>query len=105
MEISILIPLLSALKKPDTTSAVLIKAWIKKVENRYSVNLGAYELIEKKRLVENVVYKIKQEIFLYQNSDDLETSNNCIIHFVSRCLISRELAMKIGTEFACKIAE
>ncbi|MBU3100701.1 MULTISPECIES: hypothetical protein [Clostridium] len=98
-------PLLSALKKPDKAEAVFIKAWIKKVENRYAVNLGAYELIKKKRLAENVIYKIKQKIFSYQNLDDLETANHFIAHFVARSLISRELAMTVGNEFAYKVAE
>lgn len=98
-------PLLAAVKKPANADAVIIQAWVKKVQNRFAVNMGAYTLIEKKRLIENTIYEIKQELYKYQNIDDLEFANDVICHFVARSVMSRGLAMTIGNNFAENIAK
>lgn len=67
--------------------------------------MGAYTLIEKKRLIENTIYEIKQELYKYQNIDDLEFANDVICHFVARSVMSRGLAMTIGNNFAENIAK
>lgn len=98
-------PLLAAVKRPENADAVIIQAWVKKVQNRFAVNMGAYTHIKKKRLIENTIYEIKQELYKYQNIDDLEFVNDVISHFAARSITSRQLAMDIGDCFAEDIAK
>lgn len=97
--------MISSLKDAEAVSAVAKIAWVCKVENRYSVNLGAYELVKKKREVENTIYKIKSKLFEYQNISDLEVANSLISDFAARCLISRVVAKEVGYEFACLVTK
>ncbi|APM39953.1 hypothetical protein [Clostridium kluyveri] len=92
-----------AVTKPKEAEAVAVQAWKKKIENRVAVNFGAYDLIKKKRQVENTIYKIKQFVYSYQNLEDLEFSNDVLYHFVARSVVSRDLARFIGNRFADKI--
>ena len=95
----------NALNNPDTADSVVIQAWLTKLENRTAVNFGAYELLKKKREVENNIYEIKKIIYSYQNLDNLEFVNNILFHFVYRASISRELAKRKCKEFIDKIIE
>lgn len=97
-------PLLVALKKPEKADAVIIKAWIKKIENRLAVNFGTMKLLVKKREIENLIYKIKQYVYSYMNFEELEFVNNILMHFVSRCMISRGYAMQVGDRFAKRLS-
>ncbi len=91
--------MISALKNGEEVDAVIKQAWITKLENRYAANLGVLELIKAKRLVENVIFEIKKKLFIYKNMEDLKVANEMIIYFISRSLISRDVAMGIGGEF------
>lgn len=95
--------LMTALKKPKDTDAVVLQAWIKKLENRTAINYGSYDLIQKKREIETTIYEIKSIIYSYRNLDDLEFINSAICHFVARAITSRALAMNIGCHFAEKV--
>lgn len=92
--------LLSALKKDNGTKAILIQAWLTRIENRFSVNYGSWELIEEKRKIETAVYEIKSVIFEYRNLDDLLFVNSFLARFVGRSTSSRKYAMEIGNQFA-----
>lgn len=93
----------NALNNPDNADSVVIQAWLTKLENRTAVNFGAYELLKKKREVENNIYEIKKIIYSYQNLDNLEFVNNFLFHFVYRASISRGLAKIKCEEFISKI--
>lgn len=95
--------LMTALKKPEEADAVVLQAWIKKLENRTAINYGSYDLIQKKREIETTIYEIKSIIYSYRNLDDLEFVNSVICHFVARAITSRDLAMNIGCRFAEKV--
>lgn len=97
--------MISSLKDAESVSAVVKTAWVYKVENRYSTNLGAYELVKKKRDVENTIYEIKSKVFEYQNISDLDSANSLVLHFAARSLISRKVAMAVGVEFANLVVE
>jgi hypothetical protein len=97
--------MISSLKDAEAVSAVVKTAWIYKIENRYSVNLGAYELVKKKRDVENTIYAIKRKLFEYQNISDLEIANSLALHFAARSLTSRKVAMAVGAEFANMVVD
>lgn len=97
--------MISSLKDAEVASVVAKIAWVCKVENRYSVNLGSYKLVKKKREVESTIYKIKSKLFEYQNILDLEVANSMISHFAARCLISREVAKQVGNEFADRVSK
>ena len=97
--------MISSLKDAGAASAVAKTAWVYKVENRYSVNLGAYELVKKKRDIENTIYKIKRRLFAYKNISDFKFASSLILHFAARSLTSRKVAMVIGGEFANLIVE
>lgn len=92
--------LLSALKQNSGTKSLLIQAWLRRIENRFSINYGSWELIEEKRKVEIAVYKIKSIIFDYRNLDDLIFVNSFLARFVGRSTTSRKYAMEIGDQFA-----
>ena len=94
---------MTALKKPEEADAVVLQAWIKKLENRTAINYGSYDLIQKKREIETTIYEIKSIIYSYRNLDDLEFVNSVICHFVARAITSRDLAMNIGCRFAEKV--
>ncbi|MDD2602297.1 MAG: hypothetical protein PHX91_05055 [Prevotella sp.] len=96
--------LMTAVKNPETADAVVLQAWIKKLENRIAVNIGAFNLIQKKREIETTIYEIKSIIYSYRNLDDLEFVNSTISHFAARAITSRDLAMTIGNRFAEKVA-
>ncbi|MGO4532283.1 hypothetical protein AB4Z30_24640 [Paenibacillus sp. 2TAF8] len=91
--------MISVLKNGEEVDAVIKKAWITKLENRYASNLGVYELIRTKRSVENVIFEIKKKLFIYQNMEELEVANKMILSFVSRSLISRDVAWDISGKF------
>ena len=95
--------LMTAVKNPNMADAVVLQAWIKKLENRTAVNFGAFDLIQKKREIETTIYEIKSIIYSYRNLDDLEFVNSVIYHFSARSIMSRSLAMNIGYCFAEKI--
>ncbi len=97
--------MISSLKDAEAVSSVAKIAWVCKVENRYSVNLGSYKLVKKKRAVESTIYKIKSKLFEYQNILDLEVANSMISHFAARCLTSREVAKQVGNEFADRVSK
>lgn len=97
--------LMTALKKPGEADAVVLQAWIKKLENRTAINYGACDLIQKKREIETTIYEIKSIIYSYRNLDDLEFVNSAICHFVARTITSRDLAMNIGCRFAEKVIQ
>lgn len=96
--------ILTALKKTNMADAVVMQAWIKKLENRVAVNYGAYALIQRKRDIEITIYEIKKILYSYRNLNDLEFVNDVLSHFVARSVTSRNLAMAIGVRFAKKIA-
>lgn len=98
-------PLLVAIKKPQNADAVIIQAWVKKIQNRFAVNSGAYELITLKREVENAIYEIKSEIYKFQNINDIEFVNDVICNFTIWSIISRNLAERIGTNFTGEIGK
>lgn len=89
-----------AVKKPKEADAVAIEAWKKKLENRTAVNFGASALIKKKREIEDSIYQIKMYIYSYTRLSDIEFVNGILCKFVARSIISRDLAMNIGNEFA-----
>lgn len=95
--------LMTAVKNPPKADAVVLQAWIKKLENRTAINFGAFNLIRKKREIETTIYEIKSIIYSYRNLDDLEFVNSVICHFVARSITSRDLAMDIGDRFAEKV--
>lgn len=95
--------LMTAVKNPQTADAVVLHAWIKKLENRTAVNFGAFDLIQKKREIETTIYEIKSIIYSYRNLDDLEFVNSAICHFVARSITSRDLALDIECRFAEKV--
>lgn len=97
--------LISSLKDGVKASAVAKTAWLFKIENRYSVNIGAYKLIKKKRDVEKLIYQIKSILYQYHNMSDLELANSVIINFASRSLISRKIAEDILIEFVQQVVE
>ncbi len=95
--------LMTAVKNPEKADAVVLQAWIKKLENRTAINFGAFDLIQKKREIETTIYGIKSIIYSYRNLDDLEFVNSAICHFAARTIMSRDLAMSIGYRFAEKV--
>lgn len=95
--------LMTAVKNPNMADAVVLQAWINKLENRTAVNFGAFDLIQKKREIEITIYEIKSIIYSYRNLDDLEFANSVIYHFSARSIMSRSLAMNIGYRFAKKV--
>lgn len=95
--------ILNAVKKPMQAEPVVIKLWLEKIRNRLAVNFGSYSLISKKRRIENKVYEIKSKLFSMQNLDDLSLANNLLCRFVARSIMSRDLAMNIGTSFASQV--
>ena len=94
---------MTAVKNPNMADAVVLQAWINKLENRTAVNFGAFDLIQKKREIEITIYEIKSIIYSYRNLDDLEFANSVIYHFSARSIMSRSLAMNIGYRFAKKV--
>ena len=88
--------LISALNKKNDADSVLIAAWITQLENRFAINFGVHELIEKKREIENLVFAIKCTVFSYTNLDDVEKVNEFILHFVRRNLCSQQYALFIA---------
>lgn len=87
-------------KKPTEADAVAVEAWKKKLENRTAVNFGASALIKKKREIENCIYQIKKYIYSFNRISEIEFANANLCRFVARSIISRDLAMHIGNEFA-----
>ncbi len=96
--------LLSALKKDSSTKAILIQAWLTRIENRFSINFGSWELIEEKRKIETALYEIKSLIFEYRNIDDLLFVNSFLARFVGRSTTSRKYAMAVGNQFSMELA-
>lgn len=94
-----------AVKKPEEADAVAVQAWIKKLENRAAVNFGAYNLIKKKRDIENCIYKIKKYIYSYSAIDDIVFANDILCKNTAQSIISRELAKKIGNVFATSVCK
>lgn len=94
-----------AVKKPNEADAVAIEAWKKKLENRTAVNFGASALIKKKREIENYIYQIKMYIYSYTRLVDIEFVNGILCKFVARSIISRNLAMYVGNEFAKSVCK
>lgn len=97
--------LISSLKDGVEASAIAKTAWLFKIENRYSINIGAYKLIKKKRDVEKLIYQIKSKLYQYHNMPDLKLANSLIINFTSRSLISRKIAEDILLEFIQQVVE
>lgn len=97
--------LLSTLKDKDKdkADAVMINAWIKKLENRMATNYGVQDLVKKKRDIEILMYKIKSKIFSYQNFDDMVFLNERIFYFIRRSIISEENAKIIGNSFVVEV--
>lgn len=89
-----------AVRKPNEADAVAVEAWKKKLENRTAVNYGASNLIKKKREIEDSIYQIKKYIYSYSRLSDIEFVNEILCKFVARSIISRDLAMHVGNEFA-----
>ena len=94
-----------AVKKTEEADAVAVQAWIKKLENRAAVNFGAYDLIKKKRDIENCIYKIKKYIYSYSAIDDIVFANDILCKNTAQSIISRELAKKIGNVFATSVCK
>lgn len=98
--------LLAAVKNPDTAEAIAIQAWIKKLENRVIVNLGAIELIRKKRDIENILLEIKKVLYSYHSLDDLKFANRYLCHWVARSIISRTRVQdEVGLRFTDEIRD
>ena len=95
--------LMAALKNPKKADAVVLQAWINKLENRTAVNFGAFDLIQKKREIETIIYEIKSIIYSFRNLNDLEFVNATICHFVARSIMSRKFAMDIRFRFEEKV--
>lgn len=98
--------LLAAVKNPDTAEAIAIQAWIKKLENRVAVNLGAIELIRKKRDIENIIIEIKKVLYSYHSLDDLKFANRYLCHWIARSIISRgKVLNEVGVRFTDEICD
>lgn len=97
--------LTASIRNPSMADAVAVQAWIKKLENRTAANLGAIELIKKKREIENVIYNIKKYIFSFLNLDDMKFINDELYYIASRSLISQEFACDIGNRFATNVCK
>lgn len=97
--------LIASVRNPAKADAVAVQAWIKKLENRVVANLGAIELIRKKREIENVIYEIKKYAFSFCNLEDMNFVSSQIYYISSRCMISQEYAKNIGNQFASEICK
>lgn len=98
--------LLSALKKESGTKSILIQAWLRRIENRFSINFGSWDLIEEKRKIEIAVYEIKSIIYDYRNLDDLLFVNALLARFVGRSTTSRQYSIETtGNEFALNLVK
>lgn len=93
------VTLYSALKNEDSADSILIQTWITRLENRYNINLGAYELIKEKRQAEIYIFEIKKILYEYRNLNDLKFANDLIAHFVALSTISQGYAYQIEQHF------
>ena len=97
--------MMSAVKKPDTADAIIIQAWIRKLENRCAFNVGAADMLKLKRESEFEIFEIKKIIFSYMNFDDIVLADDMISHFAARALMSRDYAMHKNNLLMRELAE
>ena len=99
------ISLKSCITHLEDCNPILKLVLISRIDNRFDINYGSYELLEKKYQIELTLYKIKEIILNYRNLDDLITVNDFIYRFVSRSLFSKEIALNFGNDFQNSIRE
>lgn len=99
------ISLKSCIAHLEDCNPILKLVLISRIDNRFDINYGSYELLEKKYQIELTLYKIKEIILNYRNLDDLITVNDFIYRFVSRSLFSKEIALNFGNDFHNSIRE
>ena len=98
--------LLAPVKNPDAAEAIAVQAWVKKLENREAVNLGAIELIHKKRDIENIILEIKRVVYSYHCLDDMEFANMWLCRWVARSTINRgKVLNEVGIRFGDEICD
>ena len=92
--------LLSVLKNEDSSSSIFIKAWLKRIENRFCINFGSWELIEEMRKIELAIFEIKSFIYRFRNINDLVFVNKLLVDFVvSSTFISQKFAQSLCNRF------
>jgi len=87
--------MISAIKKSDEADAIIVQAWIRKLENRCAFNIGAVERLQVKRAVESEIFEIKKILFSYRNYNDIRLADRMVSHFAGRTMMSRGLAMHV----------
>lgn len=97
--------MMSAIKNPDAADAIIIQAWIRKIENRCAFNVGAADMLKLKRESEFETFEIKKTIFSYLNYDDIELADDMISHFAARELMAREYAMHVNDLLMKEVAK
>lgn len=84
--------LIANLKSPRDADTAIILLWISKFDNRLMFNYGTSDLLQKKRNIEYMVYKIKSFIFSYHDINDLILAHSLIWGLVNRSCCSNKLA-------------
>ena len=97
--------MMSALKKPNDADAIIVQAWIRRLENRISFNFGSSDLLKAKREIESDIFEIKKVLFSYHNLEDIISANELISRFVGRNMMGTGLAMQVYNRMANKICE
>ena len=73
--------LLSALKKRDEElKPVLVDVWVRRIDTRFSCNLGLRDLIMEKNKAEVKMFKLKEYIFSIHNMKYLKAAHEYLFH-------------------------
>ena len=90
------ISLKTCITNPEKCNPILKFVLISRIDNRFNINYGSYQLVEKKHQIELALYKIKEIILNYRNLNDMINVNDFIYRFISRSLFSVEVAIEFG---------
>lgn len=95
------ISLMSALKKTDATEvpSVLVDIWIRRIENRFCANYGAFNLIAEKNKAEIKTLVIRKHIFSHNNLLVLKKENDALFHKVLVAHTNTSVAAAIEARF------
>ena len=85
--------LTAALKSPESAQAKEIQAWLIRLENRYSADIGSHNF-QAVREIEKLFVKIRRKTLDYHfhNWEDLEFVDEALVHMVERIILPRSLA-------------
>ncbi len=90
--------------KPDEADTKAVCALVDRLENREAVNWGNSALIQKKRDIEILFYRVKSVLYSYHSLEDIKLVNSIVAFDTFRSIISNEIADIEGQKFVERTA-